>query len=79
MRDKKLLELLDNYFLLNEKEDIKKYILNNYNKISKNDLKKVILSLINRSIFEWCNCNKYQDVISNIDNADYMNDEDNYI
>ena len=79
MRDKKLLELLDNYFSFNEKEDVKNYILNNYNKISKNDLKKVILSLLNRSIFECCNCNKYQDVISNIDNLDYMDNEDNYI
>ena len=79
MRDKKLLELLDNYFSLNEKEDIKNYILNNYNKINKNDLKKVILSLLNRSTFEWCNCNKYKDVISNIDNLDYMDNEDNYI
>lgn len=79
MKDKKLLELLDNYFLLDEKEEIKDYILANFNKISKNDLKKAILSLLNRNIFLWCNCNRYKDVISNIDNIDYMNNEDNYI
>ena len=41
MKDKKLLELLENYFSFNEKEEIKDYIFSNFEKISKNDLKNI--------------------------------------
>ena len=79
MKDKKLLELLDNYFSFNEKEEIKDYILANFDKISKNDLKKAILSLLNKNIFFYADIRTYQDIINNIDNKNWLNNESNYI
>lgn len=79
MKDKKLLDLLDNYLLFNEgeeKEELKQYI--NNNDISKEDYKKLSLVLIQKNLFDYIDCNNFKKVINNIDNIDFMNDEDNY-
>ena len=79
MKDKKLLELLENYFSFNEKEEIKDYIFTNFDKINKNDLKKIILSLLDKNIFFNADIGKFQEIIKNIDNKNWLDDESNYI
>lgn len=79
MKNKKLLDLLDNYFSFDEKNNLQEYILTNFDKISQNDLKKTILSLLNKNIFFYADIRKYQDIINNIDNKTWLNNESNYI
>ena len=79
MKDKKLLELLENYFSFNEKEEIKDYIFSNFEKISKNDLKNIILSLLDKNIFFYADIKHYQEIIKNIDNKNWLDDESNYM
>lgn len=78
MKDKTLLNLLENY-LLDETKDLENYIIKNSDKISKNDYKKLTLVLLKKRFFDYVNCNHYINVIENIDNEEFINDENNYI
>lgn len=77
MKDIKLLELLENYFLMNECEELVNYIKRV--EIDESDYKKIILCLAKKDLFNYADCNCYKKLIENIDNEDFMNDESNYI
>lgn len=76
MEDKILLEHLNNYFLKTD-TDIDSYI--KHNEISLHDYKLLTLSLLSELLFECIPCYNYKKVINNIDNKDFMNDEENYL
>ena len=76
MNDKKLLGYLNDYFLMGDCY-IEDYVKNN--DISQHDYKLLTLSLLNINLFKSINCNIYEKVINNIDNEDFMNDEENYL
>lgn len=82
MRDKELLRLISEFVCLkdnNLRETIYYYINKNIDNIDKEDLKKASLVFLKIDTFDYINCNYYEDFIENIDNYDYINDEENYM
>lgn len=83
MKDKELLRLISEYVEFTNdiqlKNTIYEYIIKNYDNISKEDLKKASLVFLKYDMFDFVNCNKYEQVINNIDNTTWLDDEDNYL
>ena len=80
MKNEKLKDLLIDALLCDaERGKLTEYIKKNYKEISDSDFKKVVLSLLNQNnLFDYIPCCNYSVVIDNIDDDEFLNDEDNY-
>lgn len=78
MEDKQLLELLKNYLLKIENKDTIFQYIKTHN-ISNNDMNKLEKVLSMGSFWEYVNLNNIEKIIDNIDNENFMNNENNFI
>ena len=76
MKDKKLLELIDELVFGNGSEALYNYILKN--DIDKHDLKLCALALANYKMFDYIDCRQFTDIIENLDNEEFMDNETNF-
>lgn len=78
MEDKILLDLIESFLLKLDNGELFDYILKN--KIKEEDMKKLSLCL-SKSFDFWnsINCNRFKVVIQNIDNINFIDNEDNYL
>jgi len=81
MKNKKLLEILvDSLSYDNNYQELEKYIQENYKKLDKEDLLKTILTLTKKdTLFYVSPCYNWEEIIKNIDDTTWLNDEDNYL
>lgn len=78
MEDKQLLKILKNYLLkIDNKDSIFQYIKRH--NVSNNDLNKLEKVLSMGNFWEYVNSNNIEKIIENIDNENFMNDENNYM
>ena len=75
MQDKKLLELLENFVIKLDNGELNEYIWNNY--ICQGDLRRTALVLSKGDFWDCIDTTKTIDIIENIDNFDFLNDENN--
>lgn len=78
MENKQLLELLKNYLLKIENKDTIFQYIKTHN-ISNNDMNKLEKVLSMGSFWEYVNLNNIEKIIDNIDNENFMNNENNFI
>lgn len=78
MKNKQLLELLKNYLLKIENKDTIFQYIKTHN-ISNNDMNKLEKVLSMGSFWEYVNLNNIEKIIDNIDNENFMNNENNFI
>ena len=78
MENKQLLELLKNYLLKIENKDTIFQYIKTHN-ISNNDMNKLEKVLSMGSFWEYINLNNIEKIIDNIDNENFMNNENNFI
>ena len=78
MKDKILLDLIEDFLLEFDDGELFDYILKN--KIKEEDMKKLALCLAKGFDF-WnsINCNRFKVVIQNIDDISFIDNEDNYL
>lgn len=76
MNNKKLMELLEEHFISNKKNEFVDFIKNT--ELTINDYKKLALVLIQAKLFDYIPIYNYAKVIENIDNEEFMNNEENY-
>ena len=75
MKDKELLKLLENYIIKLDSGELNGYIWNN--DICLEDLRRVALVLSKADFWDYVDVNNAVDIINNIDNIDFLNDENN--
>ena len=75
MKDKKLLGLLENYIIKIDSGELNEYIRKNT--ICSEDLKRVALVLSKGTFWDYVDVNKAVKIINNIDNIDFMDNENN--
>lgn len=75
MKDKELLKLLENYIIKLDSGELNRYIWNN--DICLEDLRRVALVLSKGDFWDYVDVNNAVDIINNIDNIDFLNDENN--
>lgn len=75
MKDKELLKLLENYIVKLDGGELNEYIWNN--DICQEDLRRTALVLSKGDFWDYIDTNKAIDIIENIDNIDFLNDENN--
>lgn len=75
MKDKELLKLLENYIVKLDSGELNEYILNN--DICQEDLRRTSLVLSKGDFWDYIDVNKAIDIIENIDNIDFLDDENN--
>lgn len=78
MENKQLLELLKNYLLKIENKDTIFQYIKTHN-ISNNDMNKLEKVLSMGNFWEYVNLNNIEKIIDNIDNENFMNNENNFI
>lgn len=78
MKNKQLLELLKNYLLKIENKDTIFQYIKTHN-ISNNDMNKLEKVLSMGNFWEYVNLNNIEKIIDNIDNENFMNNENNFI
>ena len=75
MKDKELLKLLENYIIKLDSGELNEYIWNN--DICQEDLRRTALVLSKGDFWDYIDTNKAIDIIENIDNIDFLDDENN--
>ena len=75
MSDKKLLDLVENFLVGLDDGELFDYLKSVDLKV--NDVYKIALCFAKGKMWEYVDCNKIRDIIENIDNDDFMNDEYN--
>lgn len=78
MENKQLLELLKNYLLKIENKDTIFQYIKTHN-ISNNDMNKLEKVLSMGNFWEYVNLNNIEKIIDNIDNENFMNNENNFV